>query len=108
MAHCTEWCPIGLLAVRLGKLSPFRLAIREGCRNCGLCLPTCRYGALTEEDLRHGRPGPNCTLCGDCLASCRKDQVVYKFLGLSPAGARKAFVAVVAALHAVFLGVARI
>lgn len=108
MAHCTEWCPIGLLAVRLGKLSPFRLVIREGCRNCGLCLPTCRYGALTEDDLRRGRPGPNCTLCGDCLASCRKDQVVYKFPGLSPAGARKAFVAVVAALHAVFLGVARI
>jgi ferredoxin len=108
MAHCTEWCPIGLLAVRLGKLSPFRLAIREGCRNCGLCLPTCRYGALTEEDLQRGRPGPNCTLCGDCLASCRKDQVVYKFPGLSSADARRVFVAIVAALHAVFLGVARI
>jgi ferredoxin len=108
MAHCTEWCPIGLLAVKLGKLSPFRLEVREGCRNCGLCLPTCRYGALTGDDLQRGRPGPNCTLCGDCLATCRKDQVVYKFPGLSPAGARKAFVAVVAALHAVFLGVARI
>ena len=108
MAHCTEWCPIGLLAVKLGKLSPFRLAIREGCRNCGLCLPTCRYGALTEEDLARGRPGPNCTLCGDCLASCRKDQVVYKFPGLSPANARRVFVAVVAALLAVSLGIARI
>jgi ferredoxin len=108
MVHCTEWCPIGLLAVKLGKLSPFRLKVREGCRNCGLCLPTCRYGALTEEDLRRGRPGPTCTLCGDCLASCRKDQVVYKFPGLSPESARKLFVAVVAALHAVFLGVARI
>lgn len=108
MVHCTEWCPIGLLAVKLGKLSPFRLEIRQGCRNCGLCLPTCRYGALTEADLARGRPGPNCTLCGDCLASCRKDQVVYKFPGLSPANARRAFVAVVAALLAVSLGIARI
>jgi ferredoxin len=108
MVHCTGWCPIGLLAVKLGKLSPFRLKVREGCRNCGLCLPTCRYGALTEEDLRRGRPGPNCTLCGDCLASCRKNQVAYTFPGLPPALARKVFVAVVAALHAVFLGIARI
>jgi ferredoxin len=108
MAHCTEWCPMGILAVKMGKLSPFRMEIRGGCRNCGLCLPTCRYGALNAEDLARGRPGPNCTLCGDCLASCRKEQLVYKFPGLTPDQARRAFVAVVAALHAVFLGVARI
>lgn len=108
MAHCTEWCPVGILAVKMGRLSPFRMEIRGGCRNCGLCVPTCRYGALTAEDLARGRPGPNCTLCGDCLASCRKGQVVYKFPGLSSADARRVFVAVAAALHAVFLGVARI
>jgi NAD-dependent dihydropyrimidine dehydrogenase PreA subunit len=108
MEHCTNFCPLGLIALKAGRLSPFRMEVRSSCRDCGLCLPTCRYGALTAEDLRRGRPGANCTLCGDCLASCRRHEIAYRFAGLSPAAARKLFVVLVDVLHAVCLGVARI
>ncbi len=108
MAHCTEYCPIGALAVTLGRVSPFRLRINQSCPGCNLCLPVCRYGALTPSDLARGRPGSSCTLCGDCLSTCRRGLIEYRFPGLSPVGSRRLFVAVVAALMAVSLGVARL
>jgi hypothetical protein len=43
MAHCTLWCPIGLLSVILGKLSPFRMRIagsylsQQPRRGIGFC-----------------------------------------------------------------------
>ena len=108
MVHCTSYCPIGALAVTLGKVSPFRVRIREGCTGCNLCVPVCRYDALRPEDLARGRPGPNCTLCGDCLATCRRGFLEYRFPGISTAGARRLFVTIVAVLMAVTLGVARL
>jgi hypothetical protein len=108
MAHCLTFCPVGALAVWLGKLSPFRIRIAEGCDECGACRLPCRYDALSWEDIRRRRPGPSCTLCGDCLASCRGGQLQYRCPGLRPAAARLAFVALVVALHAASLGLARI
>jgi len=108
MAHCTTWCPIGLLADVLGKLSPFRLRIGPGCEQCGACASLCRYDALSEEHLRRGRPGLTCTLCGDCLAACPTGAIGYRFPGLSPERARAIFLVLVVSLHAVFLGVARL
>lgn len=108
MVHCTTWCPIGLFADLLGKLSPFRLRIGQGCDRCMACRKMCRYGALEQRNLERGKPGLTCTLCGDCLAACKTRQIGYRFLGLSAATARKLFVALVVSLHAVFLGVARI
>jgi polyferredoxin len=108
MVHCTDYCPIGALAVTLGRISPFRLRIVPGCKGCSLCTPVCRYGALRPEDIERGTPGPNCTLCGDCLATCRRGFLEYRFPGFSPRNARRLFVAVVAVLMAVTLGVARI
>lgn len=108
MVHCTRYCPIGALAVTLGRINPFRLRINAGCRGCSLCVPVCRYGALREEDLERGRPGINCTLCGDCLSSCRRGLIEFRFPGLSPRSARGLFVVLIAALHALFLGVGRL
>lgn len=109
MAHCTAYCPVGLAADVLGKLSPFRLRIRDDtCSDCGACAIRCRYGALCPEDIRRRRPGLTCTLCGDCLAACRGGSIEYRFAGLSPRAARGAFLVLVVSLHAVFLGVARI
>lgn len=106
MVHCTAFCPLGWLAVRLGKLSPFRLRIREGCTSCGSCRPDCRYGALDRQAWRRQRVHDSCTLCGDCLRTC--GALELRWLGLSDLASRRLLSVLVASLHAVFLGVARI
>ena len=108
MTHCITYCPIGILADWFGKLSPFRVRIKEACTECQLCRLACRYDALNVGDIQKRRPGGSCTLCGDCLGSCKDGWIEYRFLGLNPNHARTMFVVLVVALHAVFLGVARI
>ncbi len=106
LAHCTSFCPLGWLVVRLGRISPFRLRIVPSCRSCGACRADCRHGALDREAWQRQKPHVSCTLCGDCLDRC--DDLSLRFPGLSPHGARHLLTALVVALHAVFLGVARI
>ena len=108
MVHCTLYCPIGLLGNVLGRISPWRIRIGEGCDGCGRCTRVCRYLALAPADLTKGRPGATCTLCGDCVGACPGARIGFRFPGASPKVARQAFFALVVALHAVFLGVARI
>lgn len=107
MAHCTVWCPMGLVANLLGRLSPFRLHISEGCDACGACSRTCRYSALQPEHLARRRVGLTCTLCGDCLPSCRAGHLGYGLPGLSGRHARAVFFVMISVLHALFMGVAR-
>ncbi len=108
MVHCAMFCPVGLVGNLLGKISPWRLRIADGCDGCGRCSRACRYLALSPADLAKGRPGISCTLCGDCLGACPGGRLGYRFPGLSPETARRAYCALVVGLHAVFLGVARI
>lgn len=107
MAHCVTYCPISLFTNYLGKISPFRLRIGPECNDCGICTRACRYDALTEADIRRRRPGITCTLCGDCVSACRPRQITYWLPRLNPRRARAVFIVVVVALHAAFLGVAR-
>lgn len=108
MAHCTAFCPMGLAATLLGRLNPLRVRVGPGCTGCGVCVRTCRYGALDEARLALGRPGGTCTLCGDCVGRCPHAALGYRFPGLSPARARALFAVLAVSAHAVFLGVARI
>jgi polyferredoxin len=108
MVHCSVYCPIGLLAGWLGRISPFRIRIGDGCDSCMRCSLACRYGALTARDVERRRPSTLCTLCGDCLASCPGQQLGYRFGGLGPARARTLFIVLVVTLHAATLGLARI
>jgi polyferredoxin len=109
MAHCSWYCPIGLLSSRLGRINPFRIRVAtDRCTACGACSLACRYDALTRADVARGAPNRSCTLCGDCLAACRHDSMALAFPGLTPETSRRVFLVVVASLHAVFLGVARI
>ncbi|MBA4357202.1 MAG: 4Fe-4S ferredoxin [Desulfovibrio sp.] len=109
MAHCTAFCPIGLLGNVLGRLIPWRVRIdRALCTRCGACACACRYSALSALDIEAGAPALPCTLCGDCVGACPHEAMHYRFPGLSKATARAVFLTLVAALSAVFLGVARI
>lgn len=108
MVHCIAYCPIGLLADGLGKLSPFRLRIGADCTRCGACSDACRYDALKMSDIEARRPGITCSLCGDCLAHCPCRTIGYRFGRLTPDNARALFIIIVVSLHAVFMGVARI
>jgi len=108
MIHCTIYCPVGTLASWVGRLSPFRLKINDGCDACGRCGLACRYQALEQEHLLRKSPGSACTLCGDCLHSCKEGFLGYHFPGLSNRGARALFVVLVSTLHAVTLGMAMI
>lgn len=109
MDHCTTFCPVGLVATTLGRvLSPFSMRIAPGCTHCDACTVACRYDALRPEHIRSGRPGPACTLCGDCVRTCRGRFVEYHLPGLGAAASRPVFLVLIASLHAVFLGVARI
>lgn len=108
MVHCTAWCPIGLLNNLAGRLLPWRVTIADSCTGCGLCSRACRYNALTKADLERKRPGLSCSLCGDCLPRCPHGHLGYAFPGLDRERARRVFITLTAALHAVFLAVARI
>jgi polyferredoxin len=108
MVHCSSYCPIGLLSNLAGKISPFRIRIDENCLKCMKCSNVCRYDALSAEDMEKGRAGFTCTLCGDCLSSCNRGSIHYHFPGLSQQASRTMFLILVSALHAGFLGIARI
>ncbi len=108
MAHCTMYCPIGLVSVILGKINPFRIRIADGCTECFVCVPSCRYGALDKDHVRNRKPGMNCTLCGDCVGVCPHRVIEYRFGWLRGEKARRLFIVMAVSLHAVFLGFARI
>jgi ferredoxin len=107
MTHCTVYCPMGVISNYLGKISPFRIRLTDGCTKCGSCQKVCRYNALTDDDIEKHRPGITCTLCGDCLDQCQSNNLEYRFPMLTPEDSRKLFIIIVVSLHAVFLGVAR-
>lgn len=108
MAHCTAFCPMGLVANIFGKLSPWRIRVGSDCTKCGVCYSRCRYNALDESRVEQGAPGLSCTLCGDCVSACAHKQIGYRFPGLSSQNARTVFIVMTVTLHAIFLGVARI
>ncbi|WP_294447610.1 4Fe-4S dicluster domain-containing protein, partial [uncultured Mailhella sp.] len=103
-AYCTTVCPLGLLACLLGRLSFWRVRTTSRCTSCGACTRVCRYGALDAARLAAGGPGLSCTLCRDCLNVCPHGGLSLRWLGMGAGGgAEKAFVALVAAMHALFL-----
>lgn len=108
MTHCTSYCPIGVLATTLGRLNPFRVRMSDECDGCGACAAACRYDALRPEHIAARRVGGGCTLCGDCVTRCRGGGLGYRLGGLDPWKARAVFIALAVALHAGFLGVARL
>ncbi len=108
MVHCVAYCPLGALVTLMGRISPFRMRLADGCDRCGACATVCRYNALSEDDIAAGRPSGACTLCGDCVRTCHNGAMRYWLPGLGPEAARIVFLVMVVSLHAAFLGVAMI
>ncbi len=108
MTHCITYCPMGLVANWLGKLSLFRIRLDNECTECRACHFVCRYDALSFDDIQKKRPGPTCTLCGDCITSCKGNWIHYSLLKFNPEKSRRIFLSLIIMLHAVFLGLARI
>ncbi len=105
--YCLGICPLGLVAVWLGKLSPWRIRKTGACTGCGACIRVCRYGALAPHRLEEGRPGPTCTLCRDCLSACRHNALSITLYGKPVAAAESCLVVLLSVLHAAFIAVAR-
>ncbi len=108
MIHCTAFCPLGTLVNYLGYLNPFKMSIHSSCNQCLKCSGTCKYNALSLQDIKKRQPGITCTLCGDCVSSCQEHAIQYNLLGLKPWLARNIYLFLTITLHVVFLALARI
>lgn len=108
MIHCTVFCPIGTIVNIIKPINPFRMYIDRSCTLCMHCTSYCKYDALSQADIRKGKPGITCTLCGDCLAGCSHDSIKYRFFRISHTSARNLYLILTITLHASFLALARI
>ena len=108
-AYCRGLCPLGLLAKWLGRIAPWRVRRTGSCRRCMACVRVCRQDAMGDP-ASTSAPNADCNLCRDCVSVCPQRALSVTFYGLpgSQAWASPTFVAVLAALHAAFLAMARI
>ena len=108
-AYCRGLCPLGLLAKWLGRLAPWRVRRTGSCRRCLACVRVCRQDAMGNPATTNS-PNADCNLCRDCVAVCPQKALSVTCYALpgSQAWAGPAFVAILAALHAAFLAMARI
>ena len=108
-AYCRGLCPLGLLAKWLGRIAPWRVRRTGSCRRCMACVRVCRQDAMGDP-ASTSAPNADCNLCRDCVSVCPQRALSVTFYGLpgSQAWAGPTFVAVLAALHAAFLAMARI
>lgn len=108
MVHCLAWCPIGLIVAAAGRISPFRISFDDKCSSCGLCSSACRYDSLRPGDISRKKPDLSCTLCGDCISACPGNSLQYSFFQFRSNRVRAVFIVIIAAMHSIFLGLARI
>lgn len=109
MVHCTAFCPMGLVANLLGRLSPWRIKVDTArCDNCGACEKICGYRAITPESRAKGGTLLQCSLCRDCTAVCRTHAITLQSVCLAKYLNQRVFVALLAVVHVVFLAIARV
>ena len=72
---CTTFCPVGALLGLLAKKGVFRLAIREDCVKCGLCVKNCPSGCI---DLVSGTlDNERCVRCMNCVSFCPRGSIGF-------------------------------
>ena len=108
MAHCTSYCPMGLVVTLLGRISPWRIKVDgKTCDNCGACEKTCAYRAITKKSRERETTLARCSMCRDCIAVCRKNSLYVYSPFLPKKVAEEIFVTTVAVLHVLFIAAAR-
>lgn len=73
--YCTTICPVGALLGLLAKKSVFRLAVRENCVKCGLCVKNCPSGCI---DIDSGTlDNERCIRCLNCVSLCPRGSIGF-------------------------------
>ena len=108
LVHCTSFCPVGFISNIVGRLSLFKIRFDKSCTSCYACTSTCRYGALSKENVDSKKVGFSCSICGDCVSSCPNGNLGYKLPGLSFDLSERVFTVFIVVTHVVFLAVARV
>lgn len=55
--------------------------VEENCVSCGLCVKTCKMGALFLEDEKLKLDLDKCSFCGECISACRKAAIKAEKVG---------------------------
>lgn len=109
--YCGRFCPMGLAASLLGRLSPWRMRVGAACTGCMKCAAACRDLAISRE-CGTCHISRRCTLCRDCISRCSHGALglgmAGPFSSISPARADLYFVTLVSVMHVVFLATARV
>lgn len=109
--YCSRFCPMGLAAGLLGRLSPWRMRVKETCTGCMQCAAACRDLAISREG-GACRISRRCTLCRDCISRCSHGALGLgmggPFSSVPSARADMYFVTLVSVMHVVFLATARV
>lgn len=108
MIHCIIFCPIGTVVSFLKHINPFRFVINQNCVQCLQCIQACKYNALNIENISKQKIGITCTYCGDCLQHCEYGALEYKLFRFDAEQSRMIWITLTAALHTIFLGIARV
>ena len=110
--YCSSFCPMGLVAGLLGKLSPWRLSVdKDRCTGCMKCAAACQDRAMI---LREGKCeiSYRCTLCRDCLMFCSHGALsldcTLPVRGRRRISADPACIITISLMHILFLATARI
>jgi len=73
---CNLFCPFGLVAWVVERVSIFRVRIdRHKCNDCGICVTESPCTAMEHILNKKGLPG-DCFLCGQCVEVCPTDAVI--------------------------------
>ncbi|NPA48792.1 MAG: 4Fe-4S binding protein [Thermodesulfobacteria bacterium] len=75
---CRYFCPLGGLLAFLGQKRRFRVVrLREECKECGLCEKACPLGLSPE---RGENESAYCWNCGECIDSCRFEALSFRWV----------------------------
>lgn len=109
--YCSRFCPMGLAASLLGRLSPWRMRVGASCTGCMKCAAACRDLAISRE-AGACHISRCCTLCRDCISRCSHGALrlgmAGPFSSVPPARADMYFVTLISVMHVVFLATARV
>ncbi len=65
---CRNLCPLGALLALLSKVSIIRRLVGQKCKDCGVCKPACKMGAILDDPINY--QATECIYCYSCTPAC--------------------------------------